>query len=111
MTTLINDICNRQPGASCSRPFGETTEVWKVGGKIFAAITFDGTKVAVKTPSVEDSQLLIEMQRGDKAPYFHRSWIRISSETIPAEEIQDRIETSYRIIRATLTKRAQAELG
>ncbi|WP_368183841.1 MmcQ/YjbR family DNA-binding protein [Aestuariibius sp. HNIBRBA575] len=108
--SAIQNICAAQAGAEKSFPFDETTEVWKVAGKIFAAVTGDGTKVSVKTPSVEDAQLLIEMGRGEKAPYFHKSWVRVSAD-IPLDELTDRIEKSYGIIRAALPKKVQATLA
>ena len=33
--------------------------------------------VSVKTPDTETAGLLIEMGRAERAPYFHRSWVRI----------------------------------
>lgn len=53
--------------------------------------------------------MLIDAGVGVKAPYCHRSWLnlQISSDT---EEVHHRIASSYRIIRAKLTKKAQAAL-
>ncbi len=53
--------------------------------------------------------MLIEAGIGTKAPYFHRSWIRLPWETDP-EEMRHRLVTSYDIVRASLTKKAQAAL-
>lgn len=104
---IVNDICRAQPGAEWSDPWGGGHDAWKVGGKMFACIGSMGGGVSVKTPSIEDAQLLIDMQRATRAPYFHRSWVRVDWDALPPEELRDRIETSYRIVFSNLTKKAQ----
>jgi predicted DNA-binding protein (MmcQ/YjbR family) len=54
--------------------------------------------------------LLIEMGRAEKAPYFHRSWVHIPWDLVPDEEFQERIVTSYELIRDKLPKKVQATL-
>jgi predicted DNA-binding protein (MmcQ/YjbR family) len=66
--------------------------------------------VSVKTDSVELAEMLIEAGVGRKAPYFHRSWILLPFNT-PRKELRYRLEQSYRLVRSSLTKRAQAALG
>ena len=46
----------------------------------------------------------------ERAPYMHRSWVRLPVNA-PEAEVQHRIVESYRIIRKSLTKRIQAELA
>ncbi|MFZ5962967.1 MmcQ/YjbR family DNA-binding protein [Thalassococcus sp. BH17M4-6] len=106
----VNDLCRALPGADWSEPFGPGHDVWKLGGKIFAAIGSQGTGVSVKTPSVEDAQLLIDMGRATRAPYFHRSWVHVPLNA-DADELQDRIAISYSLIRASLPKKLQATLA
>ena len=105
----INTICRALPGAQWSEPFGPGHDVWKVGYKIFAAIGAQGTGVSVKTPDIDTAQMLIDAGVGTKAPYFHRSWVRLPWET-DADEMQHRLITSYDIVRASLTKKIQASL-
>ena len=107
----VNQICKALPGAEWSDPWGGGHDAWKVGGKMFACIGMKNDGVSVKTPSIEDAQLLIEMERAEKAPYFHRSWVRIDWDAVPRDELQDRIVTSYRLVRHSLTKKLQATLG
>ncbi|KUF12335.1 MmcQ/YjbR family DNA-binding protein [Pseudoponticoccus marisrubri] len=107
----VNEICKALPGAEWSDPWGGGHDAWKVGGKMFACIGAAGDGVSVKTPSIEDAQLLIEMQRAVKAPYFHRSWVRVDWDAVPADELRDRIEGSYRIIFAGLTKKLQRQIA
>ena len=106
----VNTICATFPGAVVSDPWGGGHDAWKVGGKMFACIGAVQTGVAVKTDSVETAQMLIDAGVGEKAPYFHRSWIYLP-ETVDNDELQHRLETSYRIIRAGLSKKLQSSLG
>jgi predicted DNA-binding protein (MmcQ/YjbR family) len=106
----VNSICATFPGADVSDPWGGGHDAWKVGGKMFACIGAIQTGVAVKTDSVETAQMLIDAGVGQKAPYFHRSWIYLP-ETADTDELQHRLVTSYQIIRAGLSKKLQATLG
>lgn len=113
---LVNHICETLPGAEHSDPWGGGHDAWKIGGKMFACIGAMGDGVSVKTGDIETAMALIEMGRGERAPYFHRSWIRlpfarIGAKDISADELRERIETSYRIVRSKLPKKVQAELG
>ncbi|MBV6637038.1 MAG: MmcQ/YjbR family DNA-binding protein [Mameliella sp.] len=107
----VNEICQALPGAERSDPWGGGHDAWKVGGKMFACIGVANDGVSVKTPSVEDAALLIEMARAVKAPHFHRSWVRVDWEAVPEEELRDRIETSYRIVFGGLTKKKQRDIA
>lgn len=106
----VNRICAELPGAEVSDPWGGGHDAWKVGGKMFACIGSMGDGVSVKTQSIEDANLLIEMERAVKAPYFHRSWVRVDWDAVPQDELRDRILQSYRIVRGGLTKKFQATL-
>ncbi|MCK8483981.1 MmcQ/YjbR family DNA-binding protein [Aliiroseovarius sp. S2029] len=106
----INKICAALPGAEWSEPFGPGHDVWKVGGKIFAAMGAVTEGVSVKTPDVETASMLIEAGVGSKAPYFHRSWVLLPFDA-GQDELTYRIHRSYALIRASLTKKAQAALA
>ncbi|SLN43143.1 hypothetical protein TRL7639_02243 [Falsiruegeria litorea R37] len=106
---IVNTICETFPGAELSDPWGGGHDAWKVGGKMFACVGSMGDGVSVKTPDVETAQMLIEAGVGVKAPYFHRSWIRLPWDT-DTDEMRHRLEASYDIVRAGLTKKLQATL-
>jgi predicted DNA-binding protein (MmcQ/YjbR family) len=65
--------------------------------------------VSVKIDSVETAQMLIDAGVGVKAPYFHRSWVNLPWDT-PEDELRHRLAASYKLVRASLTKKAQAGL-
>ncbi|WP_424943252.1 MmcQ/YjbR family DNA-binding protein [Aliiroseovarius crassostreae] len=107
-----SDMCRALPGAELTHPFGDTPEdhdVWKVGGKIFAAMSVDADGVSVKCADVATAEMLREAGVAQKAPYFHKSWVRVPFGA-GEDELRHRIETSYGIIRGSLTKKAQAAL-
>lgn len=108
--TTVNRICADLTGAEASDPWGGGHDAWKVGGKMFACIGSMEDGVSVKTPSIEDAQLLIDMGRARKAPYFHRSWVRLDWDAIPESELRDRLQASYDLIFAGLTKKKQREI-
>ena len=107
---LINEICARLPGAEWSDPWGGGHDAWKVGGKMFAVVGSVGQGVSVKTDSVETAEMLIDVGVGEKAPYLHRSWVRLPFDTSRGE-LSHRIEQSYRLVRKSLTKKAQTNRG
>ncbi len=107
---LVNQICATFPGAEVSDPWGGGHDAWKVGGKMFACIGAIQTGVSVKTDSVETAQMLIDAGVGTRAPYFHRSWVYLPDDC-PGDELRHRLETSYLIIRKSLTKKAQSTLA
>ena len=76
---------------------------------MFACIGAVTPGVSVKTDSIETAGMLIEAGVGVKAPYFHRSWILLPFDT-SKDELRHRLQQSYRLVRASLTKKAQAAL-
>lgn len=105
----VNAICAELPGAELSDPWGGGHDAWKIGGKMFACIGVANDGVSVKTPDIETAQMLIEAGVGTKARYFHRSWIRLPWEC-DTEEMRHRLNSSYDLVRASLTKKLQATL-
>ena len=105
----VNAICRKLPGAEVSDPWGGGHDAWKVGGKMFACIGAIMPGVSVKTDSVEMAEMLIESGAAVRAPYFHRSWVNVPWGT-PVDELRHRITTSYRLVRAGLSKKVQAAL-
>lgn len=105
----VNRICAEFPGAECADPWGGGHDAWKIGGKMFACIGTMNTGVSVKTPDIETAQMLIDAGIGEKAPYFHKSWIHLAW-GVPEDELRHRLECSYDIVRAGLTKKLQANL-
>ena len=107
---FVNALCATFPGAECSDPWGGGHDAWKVGGKMFAVVGSVGDGVSVKTPDIETATLLIDMGSAVRAKYFHRSWVHLPWKQTSDDELRHRLGVSYDIIRASLTKKAQAAL-
>jgi predicted DNA-binding protein (MmcQ/YjbR family) len=105
----VSAVCSRLAGAEVSDPWGGGHDAWKVGGKMFACIGAVEPGVSVKTDSIETAQMLIDAGVGVKAPYFHRSWVNLPWGT-SEDELRHRLTASYRQVRSSLTKKAQAQL-
>ena len=109
---IVNDHAASLPGATHSDPWGGGHDAWKVGSKLFAVVgASDDHGVDVTCDSIKTAQLLTLMGRAHVAPYFHKSWVRISWGLVDEAELRERIATSYTIIRSALSKKAQAALG
>ena len=109
LRNLLGRVCTQLPGAEKSDPWGGGHDAWKVGGKMFACIGSQGAGVSVKCADIETAQMLIDAGVGQKAPYFHRSWVMLN-EAAGEDEIAHRTIVSYDTVRASLTKKAQSEL-
>lgn len=107
--TAVAAICARLPGAEVSDPWGGGHDAWKVGGKLFAVVGTADDGVSLKCPDVETAALLIDLGLAERAPYFHRSWVRLPWGGDPAE-LEARLLASYDLIRAALPKRVRADL-
>lgn len=105
----VDTICAPLPGAEKSDPWGGGHDAWKIGGKMFACIGSMTPGISVKTDSIDTAEMLIETGIGVKAPYFHKSWILLPEDTAQ-DELRHRLVTSYDIVRAGLSKKAQAAL-
>lgn len=103
-------ICAALPGATYHSHADGGLDAWKVGDKMFACIGHIDDGVSVKTDSIDTATFLIDIGAAQKAKYFHRSWVRVPFAGKDADEVRDRIYTSYGLIRSSLTKKAQAAL-
>lgn len=101
----IDDFCATLPGARLAQPPGELLS-WKVGDKMFACFGDfeDSGGVSVKTRDVETATMLIDAGVAEKAPYFHRSWVRFAYDRADGDEVLHRLGQSYDLVRASLKK-------
>lgn len=106
----VNTICRSLTGAEWSDPSGGGHNAWKVGGRMFACIGSRGAGVSVKTGSIEEAEALIGMERAEKAPCFHRSWVLVNCEKVPEDALRERVQKSYGLVFDRLTKKAQSSI-
>ncbi|UWQ22623.1 MmcQ/YjbR family DNA-binding protein [Jannaschia sp. W003] len=105
----INALCAARPGATLHHSFGPGHDVWKVGDKMFAVMGAADDGISLKTGGPDTAAMLIDAGVGERAPYLHASWVRLPPGSDDGE-IAHRVRSSYALIRATLTKKAQAAL-
>jgi predicted DNA-binding protein (MmcQ/YjbR family) len=100
------DYCLAKPGAWQDEPW-EGDVVVKVGDKIFAFLG-DGSAIGLKCGDREFADLLLDRYQGaaSKMAYIGKSgWNTFQlNGTIPPDEIQDLIDTSYELVLAKLPK-------
>jgi len=106
----LHSICADLPGAEKSDPWGGGHDAWKVGDKMFATIGASLPGVAVKCADIETAEMLIEAGVGEKAPYFHKSWVKLP-EDVADDILRHRTLTSYDLIRSKLPKKVQSALA
>ncbi len=108
---LIDTHCATLPGAVAEQPFGPDTQVWKIGGRMFAAHTRGANGVSVKCADGATAQRLIQTRKAISAPYLKRGgWVMFLWENTRPEELRWRLTDSYMIVRSGLPCERQAEL-
>ena len=107
----IREFCMSLPMATEEVQWEEHL-LFKIGGKMFAIITIGGNRCAFKSTPERYAEL-IEM--ADIVPSGYNMWKYqwVNTESLTAlsdAEFRDDLRTSYDLVRASLTKKAQAEL-
>ena len=86
------------------------SDVYKVGGKVFAICGLSGGISFKVTPI--GFVVLTEDGPGRQAPYCAEGhWVNVALDGAPDEDLRDWIRTAHSLIAAKLTKRARSELG
>lgn len=106
----VANICTRLPGAESSDPWGGGHEAWKVGDKMFACFGAVEEGVSVKCADIETATMLQETGVAERAPYFHKSWVRLP-ESVDTDELNHRLQQSYKIIFSKLPAKTRKALA
>lgn len=101
-------FCAALPGATCDNTFGEQTNVYRVGEKMFALVNVDpGTMVTVKVVP-DDGEALRAAHPWIRPGYYmnKRHWVSVDfvSEAVLAH-VCELVEDSYRLVHDALQKR------
>jgi predicted DNA-binding protein (MmcQ/YjbR family) len=105
---FVDTLCETLPGSTRSLIADGELPSWKVGGKMYACYGHGYDGISLKTASADDAALLIEMERAIRAPYFHKSWVRLPWGLVDNDDMAGQILNSYKIIRAGLPRKLQA---
>jgi predicted DNA-binding protein (MmcQ/YjbR family) len=99
-----------RPAATHIRLWGRT-DVYKVGGKVFATCGLGDEGLSVKVSPIGWA-VLTDDGPGRQAPYFARGhWAFVALSDLTPDEAKNWIEASYDLVVRKLTKAARAELG
>ncbi len=108
----VRRYCMSLPHATETFQWGSL--VFKVGGKIFALLALEPTKVWLifKCPPEEFIEL-VERPGIIQAPYFARNqWVGLETEdALSASELKRMVRTSYDLIVEKLPKKTRLALG
>jgi predicted DNA-binding protein (MmcQ/YjbR family) len=86
------------------------SDVYKVGGKVFAICGLSGGISFKVTPI--GFVVLTEDGPGRQAPYCAKGhWVNVALDGAPDADLADWLTTAHALIAAKLTRKARAELG
>ena len=106
--------CLGLPSAVDDYPFGDEVAVFKVGGKMFAIVSLEGSPSATLKC---DPDLALELRARYDAvrPGYHtnkRHWNTVDLDgSIPADEVREMIGHSYELVVKSLTRAERARLA
>lgn len=110
-----NSYCKSLPATTHVVQWGNS-DVWKVGGKVFAICGWNDGKDAFTFKASDIAFEVLSEQPGIRpAPYLASrgfKWLQHYAEPgLSDPELKQHIETSYQMVIAGLTKKKRAELG
>jgi len=111
----LRDYCTARTGVTEEFPFGETTLVFKVMGKLFALTDVEALPLTVNLKC--DPDLAVELRERCPAvqPGYHMNkthWNTVELDgSLTDDEVKQMIDHSYELVVRGLTKRAQAALS
>jgi len=108
------EICEVQPSAELCFPFGEATAVFKLGGKIFAWISLDGTPGAMNLKIEPELMGLLTQHPAIRPGRYtdHRNWVTVTLDgTVPDQMLTELIEDSHAVVFSGLPRRVRATLA
>lgn len=97
----VHATCAALPGAVKTFPFGEDIVVYKVGGKIFALTSVDGTSSVNLKAEPQDVTGLVETYDAIERGYHmsKKHWVTVQlGGGLPDELVAELIEDSYDLI-------------
>ncbi|MFN3537801.1 MAG: MmcQ/YjbR family DNA-binding protein [Brevundimonas sp.] len=107
----VQRFCLSLPAAALDHPFSDDHHVYKVGGKMFAAMSAGGG-LSFKVSDIA-FEVLTETDRAVPAPYLARArWVHLADPADwPDDDLTEHLATAHALIAAKLTKKAREALG
>ncbi len=108
------DYCLSLPHVSESFPFGPTTLVFKVGGKIFSLTNIDHFN-SVNLKCDPEKAIQLREEYTEVTPGYHmnkKHWNTVSIDSLISDKlIYEWTKDSYNLVVKSLTKKLRMELG
>ncbi len=107
----VKRVCLALKGATLDHPWGDTHDVYKVGGKMFALIgSMGGVSFKVSDIAFE---VLTESGRARPAPYLARAkWVHLDNpDDWPDAELADHLRTAHTLVAAKLPEKIRTKFG
>src|SRR5436305_4814565 len=110
----VRRCCLGMPGANEEFPFGPSTSVFKVGGKMFALSALRSRPLSVSVKCEPELAEQLRLSYEAIGPGYHlnkRHWNTIVLDgSLPDAMVRDMIEDSYDLVVAKLPQATQREL-
>jgi len=110
----ISEFASTLAGASEEQPFGPSVDVLKVGGKIFAILSPEGSPEAISLKCEAELAIDLRLQYAAVIPGYHlnkRLWNTVHMDgTVPDDEIIEMVSHSYEQVVAGLPKSVRLNL-
>ncbi len=111
----LRDYCLSKKGTTEDLPFGPSTLVFKVMGKMFALTGLDTDELSINLKCDPELAIQLREQYDCVRPGFHQSkthWNTVQIDgTVKDTLVRQWIDHSYDIVVAGLPKKLKAELG
>ena len=107
----IQNICLRKVGADFSFPFGESTMVFKVHGKMFALVNVSGSPLSINLKCDPEKSIELREKNSNIIPGYHMNkkyWITIIVDrALNIKFITELIDDSYNLVYNSLPKKTR----
>ncbi len=112
---IFRDYCLNKKAVTESFPFDKETLVFKVGSKMFALSSLEGSSFSVNLKCDPERAIQLREQYDTITPGFHMSkkhWNTVVMDgRLSNEFIIDLIDHSYNLVVKGMTKKQRVELG
>jgi predicted DNA-binding protein (MmcQ/YjbR family) len=111
----LRRVCLAKPGAVEDFPFGDEVSAFKVGGKIFAISSLQGSPLEVSLKCDPDLAAALRTRFPAVRPGYHlnkRHWNTVMLDgSIPDAEVEGMVDDSYDLVLASLPRSQREAIG
>ncbi|QIP15571.1 MmcQ/YjbR family DNA-binding protein [Spirosoma aureum] len=112
---ILRDYCLAKAGVTESFPFGETTLVFKVGGKIFSLVDTESRPTTINLKCDPERAVQLREEYPAVVPGYHMNkthWNTVTIDgSVRSSEVQEWIDHSYELVRKSLPKAIRDQLN